>query len=132
MDTAISRFERRIPPRGRPRSRSPLVALLLAGLLAFGAPVAAAAPTLDELRASGVVGERYDGVVVVRTSSADAGVRAVVDSVNAKRREIYAERAKKQGVEAREVGKVYALEIVENAPAGTWFLGEDGKWVQKK
>jgi hypothetical protein len=32
----------------------------------------------------------------------------------------------------KEVGKVYALEISTKAPAGTWFLGEDGNWVQKK
>jgi len=34
--------------------------------------------------------------------------------------------------DVKEVGKVYALEISTKAPAGTWFLGEDGKWVQKK
>ena len=90
------------------------------------------APSLDDLRRKGVVGERYDGVLVVRTESADSAVRSLVDSVNAKRREIYESGAKKQGVAAQEVGKVYALELSKKAPAGTWFLGEDGKWVQKK
>jgi uncharacterized protein len=113
--------------------RQPTAALLPV-LLAFliWSPSADAAPSLDDLRASGAVGERYDGYAVVRAQGADAALRSLVDSVNAKRRGIYEERAKKQGVPAQEVGKVYALEIAAKAPPGTWFLGEDGKWVQKK
>jgi len=90
------------------------------------------AASLDDLRASGAVGERYDGYAVVRAQGADATVQSLVDSVNAKRRSIYQERAQKQGAPAAEVGKVYALEIAGKAPRGTWFLGEDGKWTQKK
>ena len=40
-------------------------------------------------------------------------------------------RAKNQGAPVEEVGKVYALEISQKAPAGTWFLGENGNWVRK-
>ena len=116
--------------------RYPAVVLLrvLCAILAFSiwSPSADAAPSLDDLRASGAVGERYDGYAVVRAQGADATIRSLVDSVNAKRRGIYEERAKKQGVSPVEVGKVYALEIAAKAPPGTWFLGEDGKWVQKK
>lgn len=101
-------------------------------LLATMAAVAAAAPSLDELRKTGVVGERYDGMVVLRSEAVDPAVRSLVESVNAKRRQIYEERAQKQGVSPTEVGKVYALELSKTAPAGTWFLGEDGRWVQKK
>lgn len=93
--------------------------------------VAHAEESLDQLRKSGVVGERYDGLLVVRSQS-DAAAHAVVDQVNAKRGTIYEARAKKDGADVKEVGKVYALEIAAKAPAGTWFLGEDGKWVQKK
>jgi len=109
-------------------------AALLPVLLAFLIwPAAAdAAPSLDDLRASGAVGERYDGYAVVRAQGADTTIRSLVDSVNAKRRGIYEERAKKQGAPPQEVGKVYALEIAAKAPPGTWFLGQDGRWVQKK
>jgi uncharacterized protein len=113
--------------------RQPIAALLPV-LLAFliWSAAADAAPSLDDLRASGAVGERYDGYAVVRAQGADTTIRSLVDSVNAKRRGIYEERAKKQGAPPQEVGKVYALEIAAKAPPGTWFLGEDGKWVQKK
>jgi hypothetical protein len=29
------------------------------------------------------------------------------------------------------VGKIYALEILKAAPAGTWFQQESGQWVKK-
>ena len=91
----------------------------------------AAAQSLDSLRASGVVGERFDGLVVLREANAPAEVRAMVKEVNAKRSRIYAQRAKEQGVPPDQVGRVYAKEIFQNAPKGTWFLGEDGRWTKK-
>ena len=96
----------------------------------LGAPPTAAA-SLDELRSAGVVGERYDGLAMVRDAGASAQVRSLVDNVNAQRRQIYAKRAAEQGVPADQVGRVYAQEIFRNAPRGTWFLGEDGRWTQK-
>jgi len=106
---------------------------LLAAVLWLGTIVQAEDTSkLDELRKTGVVGERYDGLAVVRSTSADASVKTLVDQVNAKRKEIYEAQAKKQGAPTQEVAKVYELQIAAKAPPGTWFLGEDGKWVQKK
>ncbi len=92
-------------------------------------PVAAGAQSLNALRASGAVGEGYDGFARVR--KAGGGARSVVDAVNAKRRAIYVERAKEQGTAADQVGRVYARQILGKAPAGTWFLKESGEWVRK-
>jgi uncharacterized protein YdbL (DUF1318 family) len=91
----------------------------------------AAAQTLDQLRSSGAVGERYDGLAVLRDTGASAKVRAMVADVNAQRQKIYAKRAAEQGVPADQVGRVYAKEIFQKAPKGTWFLGEDGRWTKK-
>ncbi len=110
-------------------------ALALAIALALGSSAAARAeepPSLDVLRKGGLVGERYDGMLVLRAPSTDATIRTEVDAVNAKRAAIYAENAKKQNVPALEVGKVYALQILSKSPPGTWFQGEDGVWKQKK
>ena len=66
--------------------------------------------SLDELRASGTVGERYDGYAqAVQSSAAD-----VVKQVNAKRMQIYAERASQEGVSADQIGRVYRS-------GGQWF-----------
>ena len=112
----------------RRRFLSIMVALPVAAAAALF-PVAAGAQSLNALRASGAVGEGYDGLARVR--KAGGGARSVVDAVNAKRRAIYAERAKEQGTTADQVGRVYARQILTKAPAGTWFLKESGKWVRK-
>ncbi len=101
-----------------------LIAVVVATGL-FAAP--ASAQSLDDLRASGAVGERFDGLTEARDPSAAADVL----KINAKRKEIYAQRAASQGVPADQVGRVYAQEILQKAPAGTWFLAPDNTWTQK-
>jgi uncharacterized protein YdbL (DUF1318 family) len=105
-----------------------LAALLLA--LSFSAG-AVQAQSLDSLRAGGVVGEQFDGYLVLRDTGAPESVRSLVDGVNAKRRQIYGQRAAEQGVAIDQVGRVYAEEIFEDAEKGTWFLTESGDWIQK-
>jgi len=91
------------------------------------APWPASAQDLDTLRRQGAVGERYDGMAVAR----DSGAAGFVENVNRQREKVYSERAKAQGVETSVVGQIFAREIMAKAPAGTWFLGQDSKWVQK-
>ncbi|WP_417452609.1 YdbL family protein [Kiloniella sp.] len=100
--------------------------LFLAFAVASVIPTAWAAD-LDSLRSSGAVGERYDGMAVARDGSASDFVSAT----NAKRTQIYQERANKEGVSVKQVGMVYAKQIMSKAPSGTWFQAEDGSWVQK-
>jgi len=87
----------------------------------------AAQDKLDALRASGAVGESYDGYVVDR----DGKNAALVTSINNKRRAIYEKKAKNQGVAVEAVGQVYAQQILKKAPKGTWFLNQQKQWVQK-
>jgi uncharacterized protein YdbL (DUF1318 family) len=91
----------------------------------------ALAQSLNKLRSAGVVGEKFNGLAVVRDASASAKVRKTVEDVNKKRRQIYAKRAAEQGVPADQVGRVYAKQIFQKAPKGTWFQGENGRWTQK-
>lgn len=104
-------------------------AAALTGAL-MGATVAypALAQSLEALRLSGALGERYDGLVVVRQPGPDANRLAA--EINAQRQGIYKQRAAEQGVSADQVGRVYARQILDQAPKGTWFLTEQG-WVQK-
>lgn len=90
----------------------------------------AKADQLDDLRKSGAVGERFDGYLVVRDRG-NAAANSLAAQVNAQRKQIYESRAAQQGVSAEEVGKVYAAQIFQKAPAGTWFQRSDGSWVQK-
>ena len=85
------------------------------------------AQSLDQLRASGAVGERYDGYAEALQSSA-AGM---VQQVNAKRRQIYQQTADKEGASVDQIGRVYARQIFAKAPPGTKFLQENGSWIAK-
>lgn len=102
-----------------------LLALVAVALPLLAAPVAA--QSLDELRAAGKVGERYDGFAVAR----DPSVADLVKDINAKRREIYQQQASKQGVPQDQVGAVYAGEIFQQVPVGTWILTPDGEWRRR-
>ena len=96
-----------------------LLALLFCGTSAW-------AGTLENLRASGAIGESYNGYVVAR----EPGAQAEADAVNAKRKTIYQEKAAAQGDSIDQVGKVYAEEIFKNVPAGTW-IQLNGNWTKK-
>ena len=112
-------------------AKSPL-SFLAAAVFAFAvfgiAPVLA--DSLDDYRSRGFITERYDGYTQVR-GDAPPGALALVAEVNEKRAAIYIKRAKAQGIPVEEVAKIYAMQIFNEAPAGTWFLQPDGKYVKK-
>lgn len=85
------------------------------------------ADSLENLRASGAIGESYDGYVVAK----EPGAQAEANEINAKRRTIYQEKAAAQGVPVEQVGKVYAAEIIKKVPPGTW-IQLNGQWKQKE
>jgi uncharacterized protein YdbL (DUF1318 family) len=112
-------------------SSLPRRAILALPLVLFAAAAAAQSRVLDAPRASGAVGERYDGFAVVRDQSQAASLGPLVDRVNAERRQIYQQRAAAERAPADQIGRVYAAEIFKSAPPGTWFLQESGQWVRK-
>ena len=103
--------------------------LVLALLLVPAAPQPAAADPLDDLRAQGQIGERFDGFAEAR-SGASPAARDLVEKVNAQRRQIYETQAKKQNVGIDQVGRVYAERIIQKLPSGAWIRTEAG-WRQK-
>jgi hypothetical protein len=117
-------------------SRRALLLLGFAALLSLDAlclprvVLAQSTRLLDAPRAAGTVGERFDGYAVAR-GVVPPDLAKVIDQVNAERRAVYTDRAKSTGAPIEAVGKIYAAEILKSAPAGTWFLGENGQWTRK-
>jgi uncharacterized protein YdbL (DUF1318 family) len=105
--------------------------LLAAYLVLLGFLPAAEAANLDQYRSQGIIAERYDGMVEIRSNNAPAEAQRIVSEVNAKRSAIYRKRAASQGVPVEEVGKVYASEIAQKAPAGTYIKKADGSYIRK-
>lgn len=109
-------------------SKTALYRCMMIVLVLVVAPVmTASADSLDGLRASGAAGERYDGYAEALSPSA----KATVDQVNAQRKKIYQQRATQQGVSADQIGRVYAEQILNKAPAGTKYLRHDGTRITK-
>ena len=104
--------------------------LLVLALVATLTDAPAQAQSLQDLRASGAVGERYDGLLELRDPGA-SGAKRVVNKVNGERRQIYEKDAAAKGVPMTEVGKIYATKIWRKVPNGTWLLDERGGWRQK-
>ena len=105
----------------------PLLGIMSALLLALSLCVVSAwADTLENLRASGAIGESYNGYVVAR----EPGAQAEADAINARRKAIYQEKSAAQGIGIDQVGKVYAEEIFKKVPAGTW-IQVNGQWIKK-
>jgi uncharacterized protein YdbL (DUF1318 family) len=111
------------------RSFARVLAIALLSLCFAALP--AAAQSLDQAKAAGLVGEKVDGFVGVVAADAPAEVRAMVDRINAERRAKYTEIAKKQNAPMDAVAKIAGQKLVERTPSGQYILGADGQWRQK-
>jgi uncharacterized protein YdbL (DUF1318 family) len=100
---------------------------LLALIHAVAAPAAAQTPAVDAARATGTVGERYDGYMgfVVAPSPE---VRRQVAAVNLRRRNLYIELAGRRNVNAAVVGIATACQLLRQLSPGEAYLLADGKW----
>jgi hypothetical protein len=90
-------------------------------------PRLAFAQSADELKRRGLAGETLQGYMVARDSS----VAGRVEQINQERRQLYQQRAAQEGISMEAVAAVYAKQIIENSPPGTWYQSQSGQWVQK-
>ena len=102
----------------------------IALLLALALP--AASLELDAAKRDGLIGEKADGFVGIVAAKPSADVRALVDSVNAKRRARYEEIAKKNGTPLDAVAAVAGEKLIGRAAPGEWITDAQGNWHQKK
>ena len=109
--------------------RRHILAMILAAPLLFTTLSSgpAQAQSLSDLRASGAIGERFDGFAEARQSSG----RGVADSVNAKRRAEYQKVAASKGISMDQVGRIFGKKIIGKLPKGAWYLPNGGSWQRK-
>jgi uncharacterized protein YdbL (DUF1318 family) len=106
--------------------------MLLLALAAAWAPTALALPdALEAARRDGIVGEQVDGYLGLVKGDAPADIRKQVDSVNAQRREKYAEKAKERNTDVATFAAITGKKLVEDSPAGSFVRGADGRWVKR-
>jgi len=102
------------------------------GALAMTAiPVSAFAVTLDQAKASGLIGEMPDGYLGVVSGSPKPDVKSLVDKINAERRARYAEIARKNGTSLAAVEALAGKKAIELTPSGQFVFVAGRGWVRK-
>jgi uncharacterized protein YdbL (DUF1318 family) len=94
------------------------IALLVLSVAVGATP--AVADALDDAKAAGQVGERYDGYLGVVKDSASA--RALVADINAKRKAYYAKIAAKNGATVEATAAIAGAKLVKGAPSGQYVM----------
>jgi hypothetical protein len=103
--------------------------LLLLALMA-AVPAAAQTPAVDAARASGAVGERYDGYVGV-AAPVSAAVRSQLTSINIQRRSLYSRLAASKGASPRDVGITAGCQLLARVSVGEAYMLGDGVWRRR-
>ena len=104
--------------------------LVLAALLAVSVPAAAQTPAVDAARASGVVGERYDGYMGF-VAAVTPQLRSQVASINIQRRSLYSKLAASRGVSPQDVGVTAGCQLLSRVGVGQAYMLGDGVWRRR-
>nr|WP_237219975.1 YdbL family protein [Sphingomonas arenae] len=88
-------------------------------------------PVVNSARSAGLIGERFDGYLGVRTAIPPVTRRATED-VNIRRRALYAGLAGRRGVSPQEVGITAGCSLLARVAVGEWYLLSDGVWRRRR
>ena len=104
-------------------------ALLFSMLLLLAGP--AAADALDDAKRAGLVGEQADGYLGIVAGTGAADIQALVQDINARRRERYRGIASSNGIELEAVELLAGQKAIEKTPAGQFIRLATGPWRRK-
>ena len=107
------------------------LALLLAGFVMLAAPGSAQeSASIVQARGAGLIGERFDGYLGFVTTPSEA-LRRQVNSINIRRRALYADLARQKGVSTEEVGVTATCTLFTRIPVGGYYLTSDRGWLRR-
>ena len=87
--------------------------------------------SMGEAKASGLVGERANGYLGAVKSPASADVKALINSINQKRRDAYTKGAAKAGVNRNVFEQRTGQRLQDRAPKGHYIELPNGTWKKK-
>lgn len=100
---------------------------LIFGLLFAGQLFAA---NLSTLKANGIVGEDANGYLALVVNNASAEDKALMDSVNAKRKAIYQKQAAKNNLSMSKVQAIAGKRNFDKTRSGN-YVRVSGQWKKK-
>lgn len=92
---------------------------------------AAFAQSLEEAKATGLIGEKRDGYIGFVQGSAPPAVVSLVEDVNRQRRERYQQIARENGISVDQVAQLAFNKAVEATRSGHFLEDANGRWVRK-
>ena len=92
---------------------------------------AAFAQSLEEAKATGLIGEKRDGYIGLVQGSAPTAVVSLVENVNRQRRERYQQIARENGISVDQVAQLAFNKAVEATRSGHFLEDANGRWVRK-
>lgn len=122
--------------RSIPTRRTVAASLLLLGAWLAPPPAraqsASAKAVVDAAKRAGTVGEQADGLLGFVTALQDPTLQSAVAEINAGRRRVYEETAKRNGV-TPEVAAFAAFKILRDTrlQPGEYYKDVDGVWRRK-
>ena len=104
-------------------------AFLGMGLALLAGP-AVAQDAVAAARASGLVGERYDGYLGA-AGALSPPLRQQVSAINIKRRALFSDLASRRGVTSGDVGVAAACALLGRVAVGEVYLLTEGQWRRR-
>jgi uncharacterized protein len=101
--------------------------LVLAGLALSAPALAQRDPAYQAARSAGQVGEKPDGYLGV-VGSQSAAVQGIVNDLNIRRRENYAQKAQEQGVTLQEYAFTQGCILIARTAPGEKYQDTAGAW----
>lgn len=102
---------------------------LLLALLVSGISSTAYALDLQSAKSQGLVGEQANGYL--GTVQPAAGVQALVNDINSKRKAHYQEIARRNGTSLQVVEALAGKKAIDLTPPGQFVRDSSGNWLRK-
>ena len=106
----------------------PTLIVMLAGL-GWSAP--SWAISLQDAKAQGLVGEQPDGYLGLVKTNASADVKAMMNDINAQRKQEYQRIAKSNNTKLDVVEALAGKKAIERTPSGQYIKLPSGQWAKK-
>jgi uncharacterized protein YdbL (DUF1318 family) len=106
----------------------PALIVMLAGL-GWSAP--SWAISLQDAKAQGLVGEQPNGYLGLVKADASAEVKAMMNDINAKRKQAYQSIAQRNNTALSVVETLAGKKAIERTPPGQYVKLPSGQWVKK-
>ena len=124
MSTTVKTLARRV-------ARLPLALALAVTLFAALPASDARAIDLDQAKAQGLVGERFDGLIAPVSPNPSPDIQDLVRRINEARLAKYRQAAQQAGTTIELFRKIMGKKVIEQAPSGTHYMTPDGTWHTK-